>query len=224
MRTRVLSTLLVLAAAWTVAAETLPPIVGEHNLLDGYPARNDDGTVNIVVECPAGTIVKWEVRPDGVLRVQEDRLGIGWKGLSAVDFLAYPANYGMIPGTLMAREAGGDGEPLDVMVLGGAIERGTVVRARLIGAIALLDDAEQDDKLLAVVDDSPLGDVEDVADLDERYAGMTTIIEAWLTSYKGPGKVTSYGFIGAAAADRLLDAAVSSYREQVAPKVAGSGG
>ena len=158
MTVKVIPTLLVLAVACSVAAETAPteappPIVGEHNLLEGYPARNEDGTVNIVVECPAGTIVKWEVQPDGVLRVQEDYLGIGWKGLSAVDFLAYPANYGMIPGTLMAREAGGDGEPLDVMVLGGAIDRGTVVRARLIGAIALLDDAEQDDKLLAVVDE-----------------------------------------------------------------------
>lgn len=168
--------------------------------------------------------MKSEVYPDGVLRVQPDTLGIGWKGMSVIDFLAYPANYGMIPGTLMARQAGGDGEPLDVMVLGGAIERGSVVRARLIGAIALLDGAEQDDKLLAVIDDSPLGDVHDVSDLDERYAGLTATLESWLTSYKGVGKITSYGYVGTRAAERLLDAAVSSYLAQAAPAVDTAGG
>jgi inorganic pyrophosphatase len=228
MAVRSIVALLAVLIAGPLAAENPPahapqPIVGERSFLDGYPARNEDGTINVVVECPAGTITKWEVNPDGVLRVQEDYLGIGWQGLSAVDFLAYPANYGMIPGTLMAREVGGDGEPLDVMVLGDAVERGTVARARLIGAIALLDDAEQDDKLLAVLDDSPLGDVRDVADLDERYAGVTAILETWLVNYKGAGKLTSYGFVGPVAAERLLDAAVSSFDEERGSAVAAAG-
>jgi inorganic pyrophosphatase len=214
----------VLIGAQATAAEMPPPIEGERHFLDGYSARNDDGTINVVVECPAGTIIKWEVRDDGTMQVQEDRLGIGWQGMSAVDFLSFPANYGMIPGTLLARELGGDGEPLDVLVLGEAIERGSVVHARLIGAIALLDGDEQDDKLIAVIADSPLGDVHDVADLDQRYAGTTSILETWFTSYKGVGKVKSYGFVGAPAAQRLLDAAIRSYRKERAEQAHAAGG
>ena len=43
----------------------------------------------------------------------------------------------------MPKEDGGDGDPLDVIVLGPTIPRGTVV-AKLIGILRLLDNGEQD--------------------------------------------------------------------------------
>ena len=35
-----------------------------------------------------------------------------------INYLGYPANYGMIPETLLSRNNGGDGDPLDIVVLG----------------------------------------------------------------------------------------------------------
>ena len=46
-------------------------------------------------------------------------------------YLSYPGNYGMILRTLLPEESGGDGEPLDVVVLSPAVPKGTVLQARL---------------------------------------------------------------------------------------------
>jgi inorganic pyrophosphatase len=55
------------------------------------------------------------------------------KGVSrVVQSLPYPANYGMIPQTLSPEEIGGDGDPLDVLLLGEAVPRGAYVKGKLI--------------------------------------------------------------------------------------------
>ena len=59
------------------------------NLLTGYPAVNPDGTINAVVEIPAGTTAKWQVsKRDGTLE---------WEFLNGkpriVEYLPYPGNY-----------------------------------------------------------------------------------------------------------------------------------
>ena len=131
---------------------------GELSYADGFPATNADGTINVVVEIPAGTNAKWEVdKDDGDLHWQFKQ-----GAPRVVRYLPYPGNYGMIPSTLLPVETGGDGDPLDVIVLSPALARGAVVRARLIGVLELLDDGEQDDKLLAVLEESPLGHVDDL--------------------------------------------------------------
>ena len=61
----------------------------------------------------------------------------------------------MIPGTLLPKDRGGVGNPLDVIVLGPAISRGTIVAVKPIGILKLLDDGEQDDKIIATTMDSP---------------------------------------------------------------------
>lgn len=42
----------------------------ERNLYTGCPASNPDGTVNVVVETPAGTNAKWEVNPEGMMTLE----------------------------------------------------------------------------------------------------------------------------------------------------------
>jgi inorganic pyrophosphatase len=98
----------------------------EKSFLTGHRPINPDGTVNVVGEIPSGTTAKWEVaKPSGELRWEledgEPRV---------VGYLGYPGNYGMLPRTLQSKATGGDGDPLDVIVLGPAVARGTVVRAR----------------------------------------------------------------------------------------------
>jgi inorganic pyrophosphatase len=173
---------------------------GERSLYDGYPPRNPDGTVNVVVEIPAGTNAKWEVTPDGVMAL-EVRDG----SPRAVKYLPYPGNYGMIPGTKLPKERGGDGDALDVLVLGPTLPRGSVVAARLIGVMRFLDKGEQDDKLLAVMDHTPLAGVRSLADLGRAAPGAADILHLWFANYKGPGKMDFRGWGEAADAAALLD-------------------
>ncbi len=65
--------------------------------------------------------------------------------------MVYPANYGFIPRTL-----GGDGDPLDVLVLTSEpLIPGVLVECRPIGMIIMVDDGEQDEKIIAVAKDDP---------------------------------------------------------------------
>lgn len=177
------------------------------HLLKDFPARGDGGLLNVVVEIPTGTNAKWEVDKDsGHLRWEFK------KGKPrVVSYLAYPGNYGMIPRTLLARDQGGDGDPLDVLVLGPAVERGHVVEARLIGVLKMLDDGQQDDKLLAVLSGSPLGSVTSLEQLDRDFPGVSGIVETWFANYKGPGEIEVLGFAGAPEAERILSRAEASF-------------
>ena len=135
--------------------------------LDGYAAFADHGLVHVVVEIPAGTNDKWEVeQSSGALRWEHEN-----GRPRVVQYLAYPVNYGMIPRTSLPREIGGDGDPLDVLLLGPRMDRGAVVRARPIGVLRLLDDGERDDKILTVPIAGPLSDALDLETLDARYPG-----------------------------------------------------
>jgi inorganic pyrophosphatase len=128
-----------------------------------------------------------------------------------VDYLGYPGNYGMVPRTLLPKELGGDGDPLDVLVLGPAVPRGAVVRARVIGVLELFDGGEQDDKLLAVLEDTPFADIRDLRELDARFPGVSEIARIWFTNYKGPGVMESRGFGSAERALEILTAAMAAY-------------
>ncbi len=183
-------------------------IEGRAHFIDGYSARGDTpGTVRVVIEIPTGTTQKWEVdKADGLLRweIRDGRPRL-------IDYLGYPGNYGMVPRTLLASDDGGDGDPLDVLVLGPPMERGAVVEARIIGVLNLLDGGEQDDKLVAVMDDTAFAQVTTIAELRRSHPGVTDIVETWFTSYKGPGEMTSSGYGEAAAADVILTRAVNTY-------------
>lgn len=198
-----LTGLLILLAAVCLSGCQNPVVVGSPgsyasegrpSFIDGYPAfpigEEASGLVHVVVEIPAGTNDKWEVdKETGGLRWEEEH-----GAHRVVRYLAYPGNYGMIPSTILPREVGGDGDPLDVVLLGPAIERGSVVVARPVGLLRLLDGGERDDKILAVQENGPLSEVRDLATLDANYRGARDIIETWFTNYKGPGRMTSEGF------------------------------
>lgn len=181
--------------------------------LEGYPALADSQLVNVVVEIPAGTNAKWEV--------DKNSGGMHWErkdGRSRViQYLAYPANYGMIPRTILPSELGGDGDPLDVLLLGPRVERGSVIPARPIGVLRLVDEGERDDKILTVATSGPLSDVVDIDDLELRYPGVSLIVQTWFTNYKGPGHLTSPGFAAAAAAIAVVREASQYYEERARP-------
>lgn len=182
-------------------------IEGPRHFVSGYPARHSDGNINVVIEIPAGTCDKWEVAKDTGHLEWEFRDGQP----RIVKYLGYPGNYGMVPQTLLPRELGGDGDPLDVLILGPTVPRGSVVKARIIGVLELLDGGEQDDKLLAVLIDSPLDEIESLEQLDERFPGVSDIVRTWFSNYKGPGQLESKGFGSVARAEDILLKAIEAY-------------
>lgn len=182
-------------------------IVGPKNFLTDYEPQNPDGTINVVVEIPTGTLAKWEVtKPDGKLE---------WEFKDGkprvVQYLGYPGNYGMIPKSLLPKALGGDGDPLDVIVLGPAVPRGSVVAVKLIGVLKLLDGGEQDDKLIAVMKDTPLYEVDSIADLDNKFPGVTTIVKTWFSNYKGPGEMEVKGLAEKDEALQVFNNAVEAF-------------
>lgn len=154
---------------------------GDKHFLNGYPTHNLDGTINVVVEIPAGTTAKYEVDHDSGLMVLEQKDGKP----RYVQYIGYPGNYGMIPRTIQAKEFGGDGDPLDAIVLGQPAERGEVIKARPLGVLMLKDHGEEDSKIIMAAVGSPFEKIRSMKELDEKFPGVSKIIEIWFTSYKG---------------------------------------
>ncbi len=185
-------------------------LIGKKDFFRDYPPTDSSGNINVVVEIPAGTNAKWEVdKPTGQLKweFKQEKPRI-------VAYLGYPGNYGMIPRTILPKDQGGDGDPLDVIVLAPAVPRGSVVHARPIGVLKLLDGGEQDDKIIAVLPDSPLGGVSSLEELQSDFKGITDILEIWFSNYKGPGKMESKGFGGLAEARDIINDAVADYGQK----------
>lgn len=183
----------------------------KRNLLTNRMPRNQDGTINVVVEIPAGTSEKWEVNDDGTALVRD------FTGDSprTIDYLPYPGNYGLIPRTLLDTERGGDGGALDVMVLGPSVPRGTVVRARPIGIVRVVDRMEQDDKILAVMDGDTLKQVYDIESLQARYPGAAEIVSIWWSNAHGRrSKVNLMGTGSRGQANAVIDYASDSWKER----------
>lgn len=185
-------------------------LAGGHDLLALAPF-DTSGALRAIIEIPAGTLAKWEVdksAPNTIRWEERDNAP------RVVAYLAYPANYGVVPGTLLPIDLGGDGDPLDVLVLGDAIARGEiVVGVRLIGVLRMTDDGQQDDKLIAVLaDGSPFSAIHSISELDQQFVGASSIIETWFRNYKGPsGEIETRGFEGPETASALVEAA-SAYR------------
>lgn len=130
------------------------------NLAEWFPA---------IIEIPMGSKVKYELdKPTGLLRV--DRVLY-----SAVH---YPANYGLIPQTYCP-----DHDPLDVLVLmQEPVAPLTLLRARAIGIMRMLDNQAEDDKIIAVHIDDP--DYRDYQSIDELPAHRLLELQRFFMDYK----------------------------------------
>jgi len=157
-------------------ANSTEPIAGERHFISGYEPITNDSLVNVVIEIPTGTDAKWEVEKESGQIAWEYRDGEP----RVVQYIGYPGNYGMVPRTLA-----GDGDTIDALVLGAPIARGEIVEARIIGVLEMIDEGEQDDKLIAVTTDSHFGRVNNMEELDRHFRGVSTIIETWFENYKG---------------------------------------
>ncbi len=103
------------------------------------PGTNLPGIVNSIIEIPVGSKAKYELdKESGLLKL--DRVLF-----SAVH---YPANYGFIPQTIAD-----DGDPLDILVISSVkVEPLCLINAKVIGVMHMVDDNENDEKIISVAD------------------------------------------------------------------------
>lgn len=121
------------------------------------PGDVDAGTINVVVEIPAGSSHKIEWNRDLAV-MQLDRVD--------PKIFAKPTNYGFIPQTLDE-----DGDELDVLLItNDPLPTGIFLEARIIGVMKFSDDGEVDDKIVAVpADDRDTGNAyQTLADLPQQ--------------------------------------------------------
>ncbi len=210
---------LAFSALSPLSAQGLTPVVsvlkGEKSFKNGYDPINVDGTVNAIIEIPAGTTAKYETLDNGTMELEQKDGAPRF-----VKYLGYPANYGLVPRSVLLKSKGGDGDPLDVIVLGAALPQGSVVKCRILGVMTLVDNGEIDDKMILAPVNSPFGSLKGIEELDKKFPGITTILQTWFTSYKGYGKdgklqLSSKGFKGRAAAIKTIGDAILDYEMSV---------
>ena len=156
------------------------------NFLHDIVPFTSDSLIKVVIEIPAGTNQKWEVnKTSGQIEWEQ----VSRDSFRVVNNLPYPSNYGFVPQTLLAEATGGDGDPVDVFVLGAAVGRGAVLKVRMVGLIHMLDNGESDSKLLAVNSEDSYFGVSSLEMLNLSYPGVIDILKLWLMHYKGPGEV-----------------------------------
>ena len=148
-------------------------------------ALNSDGSVNMVVEISAGTTAKYEMNKKTHQIVMDSIDGQP----RYINYLGYPGNYGMIPNTILPKSEGGDGDPLDILLLGVTQPRGTIQKVRVVGVMKLLDNGEQDDKILAVPTTKKWSKVQNIGDLDLHFPGARDIVSTFFTNYKAKGEM-----------------------------------
>ena len=163
--------------------------------------RAPPSDINVVIEIPQGSSVKYEVDKDSGAVVVDRFLFTS---------MAYPAAYGFIPNTLAD-----DGDPADAMVLvPSPVVPGAVVRCRPIGVLLMEDESGQDEKILCVPHDKihpQWSSIERVEDLPDIYRKS---IEHFFTRYKDlePGKwVKVTGWANREKAEEVITKAIAAY-------------
>jgi len=166
----------------------------------GFDVPND---VNVIIEIPLNSeAVKYEVDKDsGAIFV--DRM--------LKTAMRYPCNYGYIPHTLC-----GDGDPVDVLVVMPLpLIPGSVVRCRPIGDLKMLDEAGEDDKIVAVPVEKVTGLYRDIASIYDLPDITRDQIDHFFEHYKDleRGKwVKTQGWLGTEEAKQVILESVERFQ------------
>jgi len=157
-------------------------------------------TTPMVVEIPAGTSQKWTTDWDSGELYWEQEAEVP----RLIRFCPYPFNYGFVPQTWCDPALGGDGDPLDILLLDEAQPRGAVTPTRVIGGLSVVDRGEQDMKLIAVLPEGILGNFHSLDALLAYRPGLVGFLTQWFESYKGPGLTQVSAHVGPEQAHAVL--------------------
>ena len=183
---------------FTASAQAQP------NVFD-YPQPDDaPDSFHVVNEIPAGSFTKYEINAEHGQLIVDRYVSMP---------VRYPANYGSITSS-----AGGDGDPLDALVLPrDSIYPGAVIEVRAIGVLRMVDDGEADDKIIAVPTDAVDPSYADVEGIEDLPAMQTERLNAFFRVYKDlpeGGDIELNGFGDAGEARDILSRAFDAYQAQ----------
>lgn len=149
--------------------------------LSKLPTFDANNTLLAVIEIPAGTNKKIEYNKETLTFDVDQRDGKD----RIIKYLPYFGNYGFIPSTLSDKTKGGDGDPLDILVLAESVPTGTIMEVIPIGILNIRDEGEEDDKIIAVPKDPKLRtiDVDNFEDWKSGYVNTQRIIITWYRNY-----------------------------------------
>src|SRR5690606_1665495 len=169
------------------------------------PGSDLPNSVNAIIEITNGSKGKYELDKESGLLLLDRVLSSS---------VVYPANYGFIPQTYCD-----DNDPLDILVLCSVdILPMTLVEAKIIGVMNMVDGGEQDDKIIAVAKHDPasshLNDIEDLAPHT-----MKEIVQ-FFESYKALEKkeVSVDGVFGRERAQEILVESIELYKKEFGNK------
>ena len=159
--------------------------------------------VNLIIEIRKGERNKYEMDKD-----------TGYLTLDRVNgtMLGYPSDYGFIPETLCE-----DGDPLDgLLIIDESVPHNTVVPARPIGVLYMIDDGEKDEKVILVpAKDVSKDHIKDLADLGENFKKVVEHFYAhykdWKNDWKG-SKVAFDGWGDAVAAKKVIEDSIALHK------------
>ena len=184
-------------------------ILQKNNLLKDIPFSNLDNSLNAVVEITSGSIEKWSINKNGNILQREFKEGKP----RTIDYIGYPGNYGFFPQTYLDINEGGDGDAVDVLIIGKRLKKGSVVRVKILGMLRVKDDGLIDNKVIAVLEDSKFSkNIRSLNKFEENYPGVLQIIETWFTNYKGQ-KMEIEGFVEKNIANQFLTRSHQSFLE-----------
>lgn len=165
------------------------------NDVDYYslPTYSHDQQLQAVIEIPAGTNIKIEYNKNAKAFQIDQKNGQD----RVIEFLPYQGNYGFIPSTYSDPNAGGDGDALDILVISESMPTGTVPEVIPLGVLKLIDDDEQDYKIIANIYD-PEKQIIKATNFEEfegQYPNIMKMIELWFLNYNpdDPSKIEGWG-------------------------------
>jgi inorganic pyrophosphatase len=172
-----------------------------HPWHDLTPGEKIPREFQAVIEIPLGSSVKYELdKPSGMIRM--DRV------LHSAVY--YPANYGFIPQTLAE-----DHDPLDVLVLcQESVAPLTILHARTIGLMTMIDSGAKDHKIIAVATADPeFNSYHEAAELPPHKMNM---VRRFFQDYKQlEGKVVEVDDIESASeAYPIIEQALGEYTKR----------
>jgi len=155
--------------------------------------------VNAIIEIPKGSKAKYEIdKESGLLKL--DRV--------LFSSVMYPANYGFIPQTYCD-----DKDPLDILVLCSIdVFPMSMIEAKVIGVMHMVDNGEQDDKIIAVAkNDMSVNYINDLNELPPH--AMTEIVRFFKDYKKLEGKnVTIEHMLGKRYAYKVIAESLDLYQ------------
>lgn len=164
------------------------------------PGKDIPTTVNAIIEIPKGSKAKYEIdKESGLMKL--DRV--------LFSSVMYPANYGFIPQTYCD-----DHDPLDILVICSAdVYPMTMIEATVIGVMHMIDNGEQDDKIIAVAThDMSVNYIKDLSELPPHT--MKEIVR-FFQDYKALEKknVTIEQLLDKSYAYKVIEESIELYQE-----------